>query len=412
MSGTVRAPEPARARRTVGAGRVGVPHRATGRRRDRACWGSAGRSRPWCGCGPGRLPCAQRVGRAAARARPRRARSRRPATTGCASLVPGDAEWPARSRPAGTSRRTACSCAATPTWRPWSSAASRSSGRARRPSTACASRPTWPTGWPRAGSPSSAALPTGSTPPRTAAALAADGPTVAVLACGADRAYPTAAPCDARPDRPGRGGGQRGAGRVRAVPVAVPRPQPDHRHPGAGHRRRRGQPALGLAHHGQGGARPPPAGRRGAGAGHEHDLGRLPRAAARDRCRARHRRRGGRRARRADRRGPACPTPGSGRSRPRPGTTSTPSPTGCGRRYRCAAARPTDRLASASGVEVRRLIGILAALEADGLVSREAGRLAQDQPVRPANSPVMTARCVVALGARGVTRCAGERRPF
>lgn len=34
----------------------------------------------------------------------------------------------------------------------------------------------------------------------------------------------------------------------------------------------------------------------------------------------------------------------------------------------------TDRLASASGVEVRRLIGILAALEADGLVSREAGR--------------------------------------
>ncbi|HYN66314.1 MAG TPA: DNA-processing protein DprA [Ornithinibacter sp.] len=34
----------------------------------------------------------------------------------------------------------------------------------------------------------------------------------------------------------------------------------------------------------------------------------------------------------------------------------------------------TDRLASASGVEVRRLIGILAALDAEGLVTRDGGR--------------------------------------
>ena len=34
----------------------------------------------------------------------------------------------------------------------------------------------------------------------------------------------------------------------------------------------------------------------------------------------------------------------------------------------------TDRLASASGVEVRRLIGVLAALEADGLLVKEGGR--------------------------------------
>ena len=33
-----------------------------------------------------------------------------------------------------------------------------------------------------------------------------------------------------------------------------------------------------------------------------------------------------------------------------------------------------DRLASSSGVEARRLVGILAVLEADGLVTKDAGR--------------------------------------
>ncbi len=40
----------------------------------------------------------------------------------------------------------------------------------------------------------------------------------------------------------------------------------------------------------------------------------------------------------------------------------------------------TDRLASASGVEVRRLIGVLAALEAEGLVVKEAGRWRKRTP--------------------------------
>jgi DNA processing protein len=33
-----------------------------------------------------------------------------------------------------------------------------------------------------------------------------------------------------------------------------------------------------------------------------------------------------------------------------------------------------DRLASASGVEPRRLVGILAVLDAEGLVTKQAGR--------------------------------------
>ena len=33
-----------------------------------------------------------------------------------------------------------------------------------------------------------------------------------------------------------------------------------------------------------------------------------------------------------------------------------------------------DRLASAGGVEARRLVGILAVLEAEGLVTKQAGR--------------------------------------
>ncbi|HET6968687.1 MAG TPA: DNA-processing protein DprA, partial [Ornithinibacter sp.] len=43
----------------------------------------------------------------------------------------------------------------------------------------------------------------------------------------------------------------------------------------------------------------------------------------------------------------------------------------------------TDRLASVSGVPVARLVGVLAALEADGLVTREAGRWRKRPALRP-----------------------------
>lgn len=42
----------------------------------------------------------------------------------------------------------------------------------------------------------------------------------------------------------------------------------------------------------------------------------------------------------------------------------------------------TDRLASASGVEARRMVGILVALEADGLLTREGGRWRKQAPSR------------------------------
>ena len=42
----------------------------------------------------------------------------------------------------------------------------------------------------------------------------------------------------------------------------------------------------------------------------------------------------------------------------------------------------TERLAAASGVAVRSLLGVLTGLEADGLVAREAGRWRKVSPRR------------------------------
>ena len=81
-------------------------------------------------------------------------------------------------------------------------------------------------------------------------ALAAGGPTVAVLGCGVDRDYPAAHAelarsivDDRRPDRlrVRAGGG--------ACTVALPGTEPDHRRARSRDRRRRGARALGRAHH-------------------------------------------------------------------------------------------------------------------------------------------------------------------
>ena len=55
-------------------------------------------------------------------------------------------------------------------------------------------------------------------------ALAARGPTVAVLACGVDRAYPAAHRALLDYIAAARAGGQRAAARLRADPAALPRP--------------------------------------------------------------------------------------------------------------------------------------------------------------------------------------------
>ena len=146
------------------------------------------RSRPSCGCGP--------VGSVAGGWEVRLpeldldAMARAAATTGCGSSRRATTSGP-RASTGSSRRRTASSCGAAPTSPPSSTAASRSSARGRRPTTACG----WPPTSARAWRPRLHGRQRGRLRGRRRAhrgALAVDGPTVAVLACGADRAYPTA----------------------------------------------------------------------------------------------------------------------------------------------------------------------------------------------------------------------------
>ena len=69
-----------------------------------------------------------------------------------------------------------------------------------------------------------------------------------------------------------------------------------------------------------------------------------------------------------------------------PGTTWTPTAYAVWSAVPVRGGATTERLASAAGVEPRRLVGVLAALEADGLVAREAGRWRKAPRRRPAKS--------------------------
>lgn len=107
-------------------------------------------------------------------------------------------------------------------------------------------------------------------------ALGANGPTIAVLACGLDRPYPPAH--TALIDRIGEVGAivsEIPAGR-RSVRITVPGPQPAHCHAQSRGGDRRGESAFRVAQHGQLG--PQDTAPRGCGAGprDRHDIRRVP----------------------------------------------------------------------------------------------------------------------------------------
>ena len=105
----------------------------------------------------------------------------------------------------------------------------------------------------------SAAWRSASTRPRTPGALEVGGPTITVLAGGADVAYPASKRGLHRELVAHAGGDLRDAAGLQAVSLVLSGAQPHDRRPGVADDRRRGDRALGLAHH-----RRPRAGARAA----------------------------------------------------------------------------------------------------------------------------------------------------
>ena len=293
---------------------------------------------------------------------------------------------------------------------PSPSAAWPSSGHGRPPSTACGWPPTSPTGWRRAGSPWSAAPRTASTPPPTGPPSLRTGATVAVLACGADRAYPTA---------------HRGMldqiAAVGAVVSEVPVGCAPYRSRFLARNRiiallaratvvveanlRSGSLTTAKAareHHLPVGAVPGPVTSM-TSAGCHALLRETDAVLVTDAAEV---------AELAARIGEDLLPDDRGRARqPAPGDDLDPES------YRVWSAVPLrggatlDRLASASGVEPRRLVGILAVLDAEGLVTKQAGRW---RKTRLTTSEVrrVTSRACRCAAADELTRCARDRRPF
>ena len=105
---------------------------------------------------------------------------------------------------------------------------------------------------------------------------------------------------------------------------------------------------------------------------------------------------------------------GHGRARIRasPGTTSTPRPTRSGRRCRCTAAPPsTGSPRPRAGWRRDGWSASSPCSRPTGWSSRMQATGARQRP-RPDEVRELTSRCVVALGAREVTRCARDCRPF
>ena len=172
--------------------------------------GSPASSRPWaprsCASGSSTTStwraCAATPSERLAGARPAARSSTTRPQRGIRFVVPGDAEWP--SRPSTTSRRVEPLHGLTgppigvwargplPLAEATTATRSRSSGRAAPRRTAPTSPATSPRRSAAPGSPSCPVPRSASTRPPTAAPSRCGRPTVAVLACGVDRAYPTA----------------------------------------------------------------------------------------------------------------------------------------------------------------------------------------------------------------------------
>ncbi len=151
-------------------------------------------------------------------------------------------------------------------------------------------------------------------------ALAARGPTVAVLACGVDRAYPAGNAGRHRLHRPHRAGRQRAASWLLADPASLSQPEPCDRGALCRHPRRRGSHPKRGTQHGELGGSTRPRGDGSARAGHERAVPGRARAASGGRCPPRDPRRARPRARVACGRPPCCAGQGRaiGPGRPRP----------------------------------------------------------------------------------------------
>ena len=103
-------------------------------------------------------------------------------------------------------------------------------------------------------------------------ALAAAGPTVAVLACGVDRSYPAAHEALLERIAADRAGGVGVPARIRARPASIPGPQPAHRGPRGRHGRGGGRAAQRRPAHGRRRPRARPTGDGRAGPGHLRPL--------------------------------------------------------------------------------------------------------------------------------------------